>query len=102
VENAAVEVRFATRQLERRYRNRSEAIRAWGPVVGVRYIERVGYLFQAPLLSDIYDNRAFRLHALTGDRAGQHALVLTGQMRLILTVLNESSVLVEDVVDYHD
>jgi toxin HigB-1 len=97
-----MEVRFATRQLERRYRNRVEAIRAWGPVVGARYVERVGFLTRANSLADLYDARFLRFHTLVGDRAGQYALNLTGQMRLIVTVLAENAVLVEDVVDYHD
>lgn len=53
-----MEVRFATRQLERRYRSRTEAIRAWGPVVGNRYVERIGFLVRAPALADVYEARS--------------------------------------------
>jgi plasmid maintenance system killer protein len=45
--------------------------------------------------------RQFDLHPLTGDRARQHAIRLTGQMRLIVTVLDDQTIQVEEVVDYH-
>ena len=45
---------------------------------------------------------AVDLHPLTGDRDGQYAMRLTGQMRLILTIDGDRHVTVEEVVDYHD
>ena len=51
-------------------------------------------------LADLYDQRALGLHPLTGDRRGQFAMRLTGQMRLIFTV-DEQTLIVEEVVDYH-
>lgn len=65
-------------------------------------MERVGLLlFRTDRVSDLYRLRALDFHPLSGDRAGQHALRLTGQMRLILIVEDETTVIVEEVVDYH-
>lgn len=95
-------VAFRSRRLERAYREHNEAVRLWGVVVGRRYVERVQALErQAVSVSDLYASRALDFHPLTGNRTGQHALRLTGQMRLVVTVTGEQSVIVEEVVDYH-
>lgn len=86
---------------ERRYRSRTEAIRAWGPVVGGRYLERIDILRGAPALAELYQVPSLRFHRLTGDRAGQYAVNLTGQTRLILTLQDDGALQVEEVVDYH-
>ena len=77
-------------------------MRQWGPVVGSRYIDRVQLLEAAERIEHLYDIRALDFHPLTGDRRGQHALRLTGQMRLILTIVDDRTVIVEEVRDYHD
>jgi len=64
-------------------------------------VQRVGALVAAERIEDIYGIRAFDLHPLTGDRAGQHAIRLTGQMRLIVTVESDRRVIIEEVTDYH-
>lgn len=97
-----MDVAFRSRRLQQRYERSAEAIRAWGPDVGRRYIQRVESLFGADRIQDLYQVRAFDLHPLTGDRAGQYAMRLTGQMRLILTIDGDRHVTVEEVIDYHD
>lgn len=96
-----MDVAFRNHRLER-YERGAEAIRAWGDEVGRRYVQRIGAIMAASSLADLYAVRAFDLHPLRADRAGQFALRLTGQMRLIVTV-DESTgqVIVEEVVDYH-
>lgn len=51
-------------------------------------------------MEDLRANRALDVHALRGNRAGQHALRLTGRMRLIVT-FTETGAEIEEVVDYH-
>ena len=48
-----MDVRFATRQLERRYAQVAEAIRAWGPQVGPRYVTRINALRDAATIEDV-------------------------------------------------
>ena len=94
-------VRFANRRLERGYADEREASRRWGPVVGLRYRERVGLLYAVANVSRLYELRTLDFHALTGNYAGRHALRLTGRWRLIVTVDDEEHVTVEEVTDYH-
>ena len=96
-----MDVEFRSRRLQQRYIASADAIRAWGPTVGSRYVERVKALVAAETIKEIRDVRAYDLHRLAGDRAGQYAIRLTGQVRLILTVGDEQRVMVEEVVDYH-
>lgn len=77
------------------------AIRAWGPVVGTRYVDRLSILRGAPSLAELFNVQSLRFHQLTGDRSGQYAVSLTGQVRLIVTIANETTLQVEEVVDYH-
>jgi proteic killer suppression protein len=96
-----VEVRFASRQLERRYHVDGEAERAWGQQVGRRYRERINQMLAATTAEDLYRVRAAGLHPLTGDLAGFHALRLTGRMRLVVTLVDSQTLRIERVVDYH-
>lgn len=97
-----MEVEFRSRRLRQRYERSGDAIRAWGPDVGRRYVLRIETLRAADRMRDLYELRALDLHPLTGDRAGQFAIRLTGQMRLILTTDGDRRVIIEEVVDYHD
>jgi len=96
-----VQVSFRSRRLERCYVDSARAVREWGPQVGARYIQRIDTLLEAQERSDVQQVRAYDLHPLRGERRGQHALRLTGQVRLILTFDTESHVTVEEVIDYH-
>jgi plasmid maintenance system killer protein len=75
-------------------------MRAWGPDVGRRYVARINALRDAATLEDVYAMRQLDLHPLVGGRRGQHAIRLTGQVRLVVTIENETFI-VEEVVDYH-
>jgi toxin HigB-1 len=96
-----MEVEFRSRRLQRRYEQGVEAIRAYGPEVGRRYVQRIDALLDTESTRDLFAVRAFDLHPLTGDRSGQFAMRLTGRMRLVLTFPDERTAIVEEVVDYH-
>ena len=55
----------------------------------------------APSTAELYATRFLDFHPLTGNRSGQHALRLTGQVRLIVTVEDQRTIWVEEVIDYH-
>ncbi len=54
----------------------------------------------AAILEDLTIPPNNNLHALTGDRAGQHAIAINDQYRICFTWTNEGAVDVE-IVDYH-
>ena len=98
-----MEVRFRTRRLERCFERIGLAVREWGPDAGARYVERVRIIRRARSFDDLYGFRALALHPLHGDRHGQFALRLTGRMRLIVERGDDrGTVIVAEVVDYHD
>ena len=70
--------------------------------MGRRYVQRIDALLEASQRSDVQRVRAYDLHPLTGDRRGQHAIRLTGQVRLIVSFESEDRVTIKEVVDYHD
>ena len=51
--------------------------------------------------NQLHAHRALRLHPLKGNRAGLHAMTLTGNYRLIVERISEDEVRVLDVEDYH-
>ena len=96
-----MEVEFATNRLTGASRNLSEATRLFGAPIGRKYIQRLAVLRATEKFSQLYGHRALRLHPLRGNRAGQYALTLTGNYRLIIERINEDKTRVVDVEDYH-
>ena len=64
-------------------------------------MQRLAVLRAADNFNELHAHRALRVHPLKGNRAGQHAMTLTGNYRLIVERLSEDEVRVLDVEDYH-
>ncbi len=59
-------------------------------------------LLAAEAFNDLYTVRSLRLHALKGDRAGQHAIDVTSRVRLILTYQDDvRTIRVEEVSQHY-
>ncbi len=52
--------------------------------------------------NQLFGHRALRLHPLKGHRAGQYAMTLTGNYRLVIEKVQEDIVRIVNVEDYHD
>ena len=96
-----MEVEFATNRLAGAGRSLSEATRLFGVPIGRKYIQRLAVLRATEKFSHLYGHRALRLHPLRGSRAGQYALTLTGNYRLVIEWISEDKTRVVDVEDYH-
>jgi proteic killer suppression protein len=79
-----VVVRFATRRLERCYRELRLAQREWGQKVGLTYIQRINTLWAARDGRDLFALKALVMHPLKGGRQGQFAIRLGDRERLII------------------
>ena len=98
-----MEVSFRSSQLERCYRNSQLARRRWGDVVARKYIQRVKQLLNVMTVQDLRQLRFMRLHALSGRRAGQFAIDLTGRWRLIVVIHETSGSLeIMEVTNHYD
>lgn len=95
---------FKTKKLETCYTSNAEADRAWGQVVGRKYIQRLDIIRAANTLEDLKKLRPLRCHPLKGDRAGQWAINLTGFYRLIFTLQGDQLeiVCIEEVSKHYD
>ena len=51
--------------------------------------------------TELYGHRTLRLHPLKGARAGQYAMVLSGNYRLVIERISEDTVRILGVEDYH-
>ena len=80
-----MELEFKTNKLKKQYENHSEAIKAYGPQVGKKYIMRINTLKSAKSFDDLYKIPTLKFHPLTGNRKGEFAISLTGYWRLIIT-----------------
>lgn len=96
-----MDIEFAAARLLRASQNLSEAIRFYGVPVGRKYIQRLAIIRATDEFSQLYGLRALRLHQLSGNRAGQYAVTLTGNYRLIIEPLTEESVRILGVENYH-
>lgn len=98
-----MEVGFRTNELRRCYETSARAIRRWGPDVGRKYITRIRQLYAASSFSQLYNNKALRLHPLQGPHRGKFSIYLTGRWRLIVTQGDtEDSLNVEEVSNHYD
>lgn len=95
---------FSTNKLEACYKSGAEASRAWGQVVGRKYVQRLNIIRATDSLEDLKKFRILRCHPLKGDRAGQWAINLTGFYRLIFTLQGENLeiVCIEEVSKHYD
>lgn len=80
-----MEVTFRTDQLRKCYEQHREGERTWGKAVARRYIERINILKRCANLQDVRSFRKLRLHKLTGEYEGQHAISLDERWRLHAT-----------------
>ena len=96
-----MQIEFRTRRLERNFLDVRRAIQQWGPSVGERYAERLTMIGAAPSVDALYTLPALRFHQLAGDRKGQFAASLTGQWRVIPELVNDETLRVVSVEDYH-
>ena len=96
-----MDIEFAANRLAIAGVDLSEATRLFGLPTGRRYIQRLGVIRAADNFNQLYGHRALRLHLLRGSRAGQYAMTLTGNYRLILQRINGETVRILGVEDYH-
>lgn len=96
-----MEIEVATNRLAAAARSLSEATRHFGAPIGRKYIQRLAVIRAVDKFTQLYGHRALRLHPLKGDRAGQFAIILTGNYRLIIEKISEDAVRILGVEDYH-
>ena len=96
-----MEIEFATNRLAAASLSLSEATRLFGVPIGRKYIQRLAVLRAADKFAQLYGLRALQLHPLKGNRAGEYAMTLTGNYRLIVERISEDKARVLDVEDYH-
>jgi len=96
-----VELEFSSNRLANASISLAESSRLFGVPVGRKYIQRLAVLRAADKFSQLFGFQALKLHPLKGNRAGQHAITLTGNYRLILEKVKEDKALIVDVEDYH-
>jgi proteic killer suppression protein len=96
-----VELEYSSNRLANAAVSFSEANRLLGVPIGRKYIQRIAVLRATERFTQLFGYRALRIHPLKGDRAGQHAITLTGNYRLIIEKVQEDKVRIVSVEDYH-
>ena len=92
---------FSTKHLAEASINYSEASRLFGMQIARKYMQRITILKATEKFNELYGHKSLRLHQLKGNRAGQYSISLTANYRLIMEKLEEDSVRILDVEDYH-
>jgi proteic killer suppression protein len=98
-----LDVRFRSKKLEKWFEQSKQGIRALGPEVGKRYVQRINIIKSSRSLDELMTLPVLKCHPLKGNRAGQYAVTLTGYYRLILTLDKEATntVWIEEVSDHY-
>jgi proteic killer suppression protein len=85
-----VEIIFRSRKLEKEYRQHDKAVKAYGPAVARKYIQRINIIKQARDIDELMNLPALDCHPLKGNCYGQSAVKLTGFYRLIFTLMGDA------------
>lgn len=111
-----MEITFRTRRLSRTFSSERQIRREYGDAMANVIMARLRILLRAPNLSQVLTTPPLRRHQLSGERAGQFAIDLTPNYRLIFVPNHLPVPLKEDggidtdrvtdieiveVVDYH-
>ena len=96
-----MKIEFSSHRLADASVSLSEAHRLFGIPMGWKYIQRLAVLRATDKFTQLYGHRALHLHPLKGNRAGQYAITLTGNYRLIIEKVKEDTVRILNVEDYH-
>jgi toxin HigB-1 len=96
-----LKIEFSSHRLANASESIYEAGRLFGIPIGRKYIQRLAVFRAIDKFSQIFGHRALKLHPLKGNRSGQYAITLTGNYRLILERVEEDTVRIVDVEDYH-
>jgi plasmid maintenance system killer protein len=99
-----MEVTFKTRKLEKQYEKSDKAIRAYGDLMGRKYVQRINIIKQAQDVDELCKLPGLHCHPLKGDRDGQWAVNLTRNYRLIFILEGDKLQIasIREVTDYHD
>lgn len=95
-------IEFATNELRVRAGSESAANRAWGAIVGRRYVQRVRLIYAARDWQVLIDIRSLRIHPLRGERAGLWSMVLHDRYRLVFSLPGTDTVRIEEVSNHYD
>ena len=99
-----MEIKFKNNTLKKNYKNYSNATKAYGKIVGRKYIDRINIISVTKEIGELVSMRPLKCHPLKGDRNGEWAIKLYGQMRLIFTLHgnNLEIVRIEEVSKHYD
>ncbi len=98
-----MDIRFRTNKLEKAYLNSNDGVRLLGAERHRKFVQRIDLIGEARNIDELSILPGLHWHPLKGNRAGQFAVTLTGNFRLILTIVEDTpnTVCVEEVTDYH-
>lgn len=94
-------IEFSSSRLQGASTSIGESYRLFGPVIGRKYVQRILILRATEEFHQLFGHKALKLHSLKGNRDKQYALTLTGNYRLILEKIDDETVRVVEVEDYH-
>ena len=78
-----MEIEFGNNKLRNRCGNRKEAVKAWGLENARKILQRIGEIYAADTLADLYKLPQARCHKLKADRERQYAVDVVHPYRLV-------------------
>ncbi len=84
------------------YLEHKKAVKKWGMEIARKYIRRVNILKAVRHIDELRALPELDYHLLKGDRKGQHVVKLSKGMRLIFTVRDENTVVIEEVSKHYE
>ncbi len=95
---------FKNARLRKAYESKREATKNFGEL-GRTYISRINTIYACETVEDFRSFPQLKFHALKGQRKGQFAISLSGNLRLIITikrVKKQTLIRIEEVSKHYD
>ncbi len=98
-----MKVKFKSAKLRKCYESEHKAVREFGALAR-KYTSTINVIYACETIDDLYKFPQLDFHPLKGNRAGQFAISLSGNMRLIVSKQDEDGTVirVEEVSKHYD
>lgn len=95
-------VKYRRKYLEKCYRKKDEAVKKWGKSIAENYIKRLSLICSANTIDDLYFFPQLKFHPLKGKLGDKHSIKITDRARLIVTIENNKTIIIEKVTKHYE
>jgi len=95
-------VKYRRKYLEKCYRKKDEAVKKLSKPIAENYIKRLSLIYSANTIDDLYSFPQLKFHPLKGKLGDKHSIKITNRARLIVTIENDNTIIIEEMTRHYE